>query len=69
MIVDTSIKNDSLDLPLKDPKKDFKDLLTTAVSGDGVNNAKLNPMAISFVQNYISKNKKGFLNMKEWAKP
>ena len=69
VIVDTSIKNDSLDLPLKDPKKDFKDLLTTAVSGDGANNAKLNPMAISFVQNYISKNKKGFLNMKEWAKP
>lgn len=69
VIVDTSIKNDSLDLPLKDPKKDFKDLLTTAVSGDGANNAKLNPMAISFVQNYISKNQKGFLNMKEWAKP
>jgi len=26
-------------------------------------------MAVSFVQNYITRNKKGFLAMKEWAKP
>lgn len=69
---DTTIRKDSTginDVRLNDPKEDFKNLLTSAVSGDGVTGAKLNPMAISFVENYISKNKKGFLNMKEWAKP
>ncbi len=69
VISDTSIIKDSLTQPLIDPKKGFKDLLTTAVSGDGTNGARLNPMAISFVENYISKNKKGFLKMKKWAKP
>jgi len=69
---DTSILEDSTgigDTRLTDPKQDFKNILTTAFSGDDVNGAKLNPMAISFVENYISKNKKGFMNMKEWAKP
>lgn len=69
---DTSINKDSLGLnsiPLNDPKKDFTNLFTTAVTGDGVNGARLNPMAISFVQDYIVRNKKGFLAMKEWARP
>ncbi len=69
---DTTLNNDSLDqnATLKtDPKKDFKNLFTTAVFGDGINSPKLNPMAISFVEKYISKNKRGFMNMKDWAKP
>lgn len=72
VITDTSITKDSLglnSLPVNDPKQGFTNLFTTAVTGDGVNGAKLNPMAISFVQDYISKNRKGFLSMKEWAKP
>lgn len=69
VISDTTIKNDSLALSVTDPKQGFTNLFTTAVTGDGVNGAKLNPMAIGFVQNYISKNRKGFLAMKEWAKP
>lgn len=56
-------------LAVNDPKLGFRNLFATAVTGDGVNNARLNPMAVTFVQNYISKNGKGFTAMKEWAKP
>jgi membrane-bound lytic murein transglycosylase D len=71
-IADTSITKDSTGInpaTLIDPKKDFTNLFSTAVTGDGVNGARLNPMAISFVQNYIARNQKGFLAMKDWAKP
>jgi membrane-bound lytic murein transglycosylase D len=71
-ISDTSVNKDSAGLnsvPINDPKGGFTDLFSTAVTGDGVNGAKLNPMAISFVQGYINRNQKGFLTMKEWAKP
>ncbi len=66
---DTSIKNDTTLKEVPDPKSGFKDLFQTAMGGDGISGARLNPMAISFVENYISKNKKGFLKMKDWAKP
>ncbi len=52
-----------------DLKSEFTNLFTTAVKGDGLSGAKLNPMAVGFVQDYIGKNKKGFLAMKLWAKP
>lgn len=65
---DTIVITDST-RSINDPKTGFTNLFTTAVMGDGVNGARLNPMAIGFVQDYISKNKKGFLAMKEWAKP
>lgn len=68
-VTDTSIVIDSLNKPVNDPKAGFTNLFTTAVTGDGVNGAKLNPMAISFVQNFINRNRKGFLAMKEWARP
>jgi membrane-bound lytic murein transglycosylase D len=71
-ITDTSIIKDSSglnDTPLNNPKEDFVNLFTTAVTGDGVNGARLNPMAINFVEGYISRNRKGFLAMKEWARP
>lgn len=68
---DTTIKKDTTvnNLPANDPKSGFKDLFRTAMGGDGASGARLNPMAVSFVENYISKNKKGFLKMKEWAQP
>ncbi|HMK27335.1 MAG TPA: lytic transglycosylase domain-containing protein [Chitinophagaceae bacterium] len=72
VIADTSINKDSVVLnavALSDPKGGFTNLFTTAVIGDGANGARLNPMAISFVQDYIGRNRKGFLTMKEWAKP
>jgi len=68
---DTTLKKDTLQngAALNDPKAGFKNLFQTAMGGDGVSGARLNPMAISFVENYIAKNKKGFMAMKEWAKP
>ncbi len=72
LLVDTSGVTDSLPKDLfavADPKQGFTNLFTTAVIGDGVNGAKLNPMAIGFVQSYITRNRKGFLEMKKWAKP
>jgi len=69
ILKDTTVNEDSLSTTLNDPKKGFTNLFTTAVTGDGVNGARLNPMAISFVQDYISRNRKGFLSMKEWARP
>lgn len=54
---------------INDPKQEFRNLFTTAVTGDGVTGARLNPMAVTFVQNYIAKNGKGFTQMKEWARP
>jgi membrane-bound lytic murein transglycosylase D len=69
---DTSIRKDSVfedSLQINDLKSGFKNLFQTAVMGDGVNPARLNPMAISFVQNYISRNGKGFREMKKWAMP
>lgn len=69
---DTGIVGDTLvdkTTSVNDPKLGFNNLFTTAMTGDGVSGAKLNPMAISFVQDYIGRNRKGFLAMKEWAKP
>lgn len=69
---DTTVNKNPTDqnaLVKNDPKKDFKNLYTTAVFGDGVSEAKLNPMAVSFVQKYISRNKTGFMAMKDWAGP
>lgn len=72
VLSDTTKKNDSSrlnKLPGNDPKQAFKNLFSTAVVGDGVNGARLNPLAISFVQDFISRNKKGMLAMKDWGKP
>ena len=69
---DTTIKEETpalANIAVNDPKLGFRNLFATAVTGDGVNNARLNPMAVSFVQNYIAKNGKGFQSMKQWGKP
>lgn len=52
-----------------DLKSGFSNLFQTAMLGDGITSAKLNPMAVSFVQNYIKKNERGFKEMKKWATP
>ena len=47
VLSDTTVNKDSLQqdgTSKNDPKKDFKNLFTTAVFGDGVTGAKLNPM-------------------------
>ena len=69
---DTSIINHSIVIgnrEVNDPKLGFTNLFATAVTGDGLYGAKLNPMGITFIQNFIGRNKKGFIAMKEWAKP
>lgn len=68
-VTDTSIVMEPEEEPVNDLKQGFSNLFTTAVTGDGVNGAKLNPMAIDFVRDYINRNRKGFLAMKEWARP
>jgi membrane-bound lytic murein transglycosylase D len=68
---DTTLKKDSLLVlnPVSDPKSGFKNLFQTAMGGEGISGAKLNPMGVTFIQNYIARNTKGFTAMKEWAKP
>ncbi len=70
--IDTTVKKDSARLTAisaNDLKLGFKNLFATAITGDGLNGARLNPMAVSFVESYIAKNKKGMLAMKDWASP
>jgi membrane-bound lytic murein transglycosylase D len=52
---------------VNDLKSGFQNMLKEALGG--VNGAKLNPMAITFVENYIKQNKKGYASMKEWGRP
>lgn len=69
---DTTVKKDAAtenNVPVSDPKLGFKNLFTTAVTGDGINGARLNPLAIRFVENYINKNQRGLDKMKDWGKP
>lgn len=70
---DTLIRNDSAGNPgsmPSDPKQALTDMLRTALSGtSNPGSAKLNPMAASFVEDYISKHRKGYLNMKDKYEP
>lgn len=68
---DTLGKKDSsgIDTKTVDPKDSFKNILKTAIAGDAGAGAKLNPMAVSFVENYIAKNKRGYQAMKNWGEP
>jgi membrane-bound lytic murein transglycosylase D len=68
---DTTVNiKDSSQAPVaNDLKSGFKNLLQEAWNGSGITGARLNPMAVSFVQNYVAKNRKGYLSMKGWAMP
>ncbi len=46
----------------------FKDLFIASSMG-GTNGAKLNPRAVSFVQDYVVRNGKELQNMKDWGRP
>ncbi|MGQ0738173.1 MAG: lytic transglycosylase domain-containing protein [Bacteroidota bacterium] len=72
LVKDTAVKKDSSGTdpkPVNDPKDGFNNILKTALAGDGVTGARLNPMAVSFVENYIAKHKKSYLNIKEKKEP
>ena len=51
-----------------DPKLGFKNLFETT-QVNGVNTTRLNPKAISFVEDYMAENTQRLTNMKSWGKP
>jgi membrane-bound lytic murein transglycosylase D len=65
--------NDSLNqlvaAPVNDLKQDFKDLFVTSLSSNDANYQQLNPMAVSFVEDYVEKFGDKIENIKEWGKP
>jgi membrane-bound lytic murein transglycosylase D len=64
-----STSKDSASTVNPDLKVGFKNLLKQAFSKDDLSGAKLNPMAVSYVEKYIAKNKHGYESMKDWGKP
>ncbi len=66
---DALIKRDSLPLPTSDPKHGFHDLFITSTLANGVNIEEMNPMAISFVQDYMDRFGKTMEDMKGWGRP
>jgi len=64
--------NDSLrkkEVIVADPKDGFKDLFQNENSSTGLNVHKLNPQAISFVEDYVEKHADNLDKMKGWGKP
>jgi membrane-bound lytic murein transglycosylase D len=59
---DTLIKRSVMD-----PKSGFKDLFIK--SSRGINTNKLNPLAVTYVQDYMQRFGPGLMRMKSWAKP
>jgi membrane-bound lytic murein transglycosylase D len=62
--VDSSIKE-----VIGDPKEGFKDLFETSQNNSTEFTAKLNPKAISFVQDYMASHSENLSKMKSWGKP
>ena len=56
-------------VPVNDLKSGFKDLFVHVASADGIDVTTLNPRAISFVQDYMDRNRKKMMDMKGWGKP
>ena len=52
-----------------DPKTGFKDLFVGKPEEDGLNQVQLNPRAISFVEDYMVKHRKGLEKLKGWGRP
>jgi len=72
LAVDTTIfDNDSTrnNVALNDPRKAFKDLFVSNIEKSGSSRVELNPMAISFVQDYIARHTKQLEQMRDWGKP
>ena len=68
---DTAIVNDSLqgNITANDPRKAFKDLFITSTEKTENYSVRLNPRAISFVQDYMGHHTKRLGQMKGWGKP
>jgi membrane-bound lytic murein transglycosylase D len=54
---------------LHDPKEGFKDLFLNKPDESNYSTVQLNPRAISFVQDYMQKNKKSLEKLKGWGLP
>jgi len=64
---DTSIITATI--PIKDPKQGFKDLFIENNTPAGINIAQLNPRAVSFVQDYITRHGTNLKKLKGWGRP
>jgi len=52
-----------------DPKAGFKDLFVAKPEEEGLTQVQLNPRAISFVEDYMARNKKSLEKLKGWGRP
>ena len=69
---DTSITKDQQGLNglnVNEPKNGLNALLSSASIGDDLNTAKFNPKGAVYIENFIARNRKSFLDMKDRAKP
>jgi len=71
ILTDTAGINDSTVAlaTLNDPKQGFKDLFVAATLANGISAEQLNPMAVSFVQDYITRFGDMMEDMKDWGRP
>ncbi len=67
-IVNESYYTDSASKTNTDPKLGFKNLFESE-EVEGINTHRLNPKAISFVEDYMLENKSRLMEMKNWGKP
>jgi membrane-bound lytic murein transglycosylase D len=66
--VQRATNSDSTIKDQADPKAGFKNLFEDE-SNEGISMARLNPKAVSFVQDYIEDNNDRLTRMKSWGKP
>ena len=66
---DTSLAKDSTVPNYNDPKHGFQDLFVSTQLNNGVSLEQMNPLAISFVQDYMDRFGKSMESMKSWGKP
>ena len=52
-----------------DPKTGFKDLFVGKPEEEGLSQVQMNPRAISFVEDYMAKNRKSLEKLKGWGRP
>ncbi|HET6769530.1 MAG TPA: lytic transglycosylase domain-containing protein [Chitinophagaceae bacterium] len=52
-----------------DPKEGFKDLFVGDPEEEGLNQVQLNPRAVTFVDDYMQKHRKGLEKLKGWGRP
>jgi membrane-bound lytic murein transglycosylase D len=64
-----SLKQEVIAVTVKDPKEDFKNLFSATTASNSVNITQLNPLAISFVQDYMDSHGKMLEALKDKARP